>query len=543
MCTQVREPVRGWVGRMHTTLSSAAVGVALAGFGAGAFAQGTLMRASLGQAGAQGDAGSLAAKLSSDGRLVAFSSSATNLVPDDSNGIVDVFVQDRASGLTTRVSVAADGTQADDGSGDAAISADGRFVAFASRATNLVAGDTNGCFDVFVRDLQTGSVQRVSVSSAGVEGDRDSYGPALSADGRYVAFYSWARNLVSGDTNDTSDVFVFDTQSGTCVRASVSSSGVQGNSTSDQVALSADGRTVAFASTSTNLSAGLGSGVANIFVRDLVLGVTSCASLDPAGLEGDSWSLNPALSPDARWVAFRSYATNLVPADGNEAADILVHDRSTGVTTRASLSSTGVQANADCEDPQISSDGRYVLFTSSATNLVAGDSNGVEDVFLRDRLFGTTILLSNALAGAPANGESLLAAFTPDTRFVSFTSGASNLVPGDTNASWDVFWIDRAGPASVVANYCHAASSSHGCVSSLSASGHRPARARARLRDPGERGRGPATGPVLLRPFGPGRGALRQRQERVLRTHRCSARWRSPRAAGEGACDGRLALD
>ena len=159
--------------------------------------------------------------ISGDGRFVAFVSAATNLVTGDNNNAADIFVRDRQAGTTTRVSVTSTGGQANGASSDPAISADGRYVAFVSRATNLVAGDTNGVRDVFVHDRQTGATTRISVNSSENQGNAESLAPSLSADGRYVAFASSASNLVTGDTNSTSDVFVRDRQAGTTTRVSV----------------------------------------------------------------------------------------------------------------------------------------------------------------------------------------------------------------------------------------------------------------------------------------------------------------------------------
>lgn len=449
----------------------AALGAALVGLALPAAAQGTLVRANLGPAGTQANGPAFTPRFSADGRWVVFASTATNLVPEDTNQSSDIFVQDRSSGATTRESVADDGTQANDGSGTPAISADGRFLAFASRATNLVPGDTNGRLDVFVRDRQTGTLALASLTSAGLPAGGDSFAPALSADGRYVAFQSSAPDLVFGDTNGAPDVFVRDLVNGTLVRASVSSPGAQANGGSEHAVLSADGTLLAFASSATNLAPGITSGVGNVFVRDLVVGTTSCISVDAAGHEGDDWSSAPALSSDGRFVAFRSWATNLVAADSNGAADIFLHDMTTGVTVRASLGTGGVQPDADCNDPALSADGRYVLFSSSATNLVASDTHASSDVFLRDRLLGTTTCVSRAAGDAPALGDSQACTLTPDARFVIFTSSAPNLVGQDSNACSDLFWTDRNGCAAVLASYCSAAPSSNGCVATLSAAG------------------------------------------------------------------------
>src|SRR6266446_5338687 len=227
-------------------LSSVTLVLLTALWGRSAGAQ-TTERVSVASGGTEGNDASLGSALSADGRFVAFDSAATDLVAADTNGVSDVLVHDRQTGTTERVSVASDGTQGNGKSGllsfafPPALSADGRFVAFVSFATNLVAGDTNGATDVFVHDRQTGITERVSVASDGTQGNNASSYPVLSADGRFVAFDSDATDLVAGDTNGTTDVFVHDRQTGATERMSVASGGVQGNGFSAGPALSADG--------------------------------------------------------------------------------------------------------------------------------------------------------------------------------------------------------------------------------------------------------------------------------------------------------------
>src|SRR5437660_1328853 len=268
-------------------LSSVTLVLLTALWGRSAGAQ-TTVRVSVASGGTEGDDASLGSALSADGRFVAFDSAATDLVAGDTNGASDVFVHDRQTGTTERVSVASDGTQANNVSSYPALSADGRFVAFQSDATNLVAGDTNGATDVFVHDRQTGATERVSVASGGgTQGNRNSGGffafPALSADGRLVAFQSDATNLVARDTNGATDVFVHDRQTGTTERVSVASGGSQGNGFSAGPVLSADGRFVAFHSTATNLVAGDTNGATDVFVHDRQTGTTERVSVASGG--------------------------------------------------------------------------------------------------------------------------------------------------------------------------------------------------------------------------------------------------------------------
>jgi len=268
-----------------------------------------------------------APSLSSDGRFVAFRSLATNLVTGDSNSACDVFVRDRATGVTERVSVDSSGLQATGRSDLASISADGSLVAFQSDASNLVAGDTNNRTDVFVHDRTTGVTERISVDSSGAEGNDTSGAPAISGDGRFVAFESLATNLVAGDTNGQVDVFVHDRSTGTTERVSVATSGAQADQDCLDPSTSSDGNLVAFGSLSALLVGGDQNGQADVFVHDRTTGITERVSVDSAGDEGDLGSLVPLISADGHTVAFYSLATNLVPGDTNNYYDAFVHDR------------------------------------------------------------------------------------------------------------------------------------------------------------------------------------------------------------------------
>ena len=403
-----------------------------------------ITRVSLSSFGVEGNFNSFYPSVSADGRYIAFESYATNLVPGDTNGVADVFVRDLQTGATTQVSVDSAGLQGNGDSLFASISADGRYVAFHSLASNLVVGDTNGVDDVFVHDRDTGVTERVSVSSGSVEGDDNSRIPSISADGRYVAFYSEATNLVVGDTNSVLDVFVHDRDTGVTTRVSVSSTGVEGNSHSLSPSISADGRFVAFHSFAANLVAADTNAFADIFVHDRDTGVTERVSVDSAGVEGAGDSGNPRISADGGSVAFTSNASNLVAGDTNGEVDVFVHDRDTNVTTRVSVSTAGTEADSFSVDPSISADGRYVAFRSFATNLVAGDTNGFNGIFVRDRDTSVTTRVSVSTAGAQSNGDTFAhPGISANGRYVAFNNFGDNLVAGDTNGETDVFVRDR----------------------------------------------------------------------------------------------------
>lgn len=400
-------------------------------------------RVSVNAAGSQANGESTGPALSTEGRYVAFVSWATNLVQGDTNAAADVYVKDRLTGTMVRASVASGGAQADGESAAPAISGDGRYVAFVSEATNLVASDTNNVRDVFLHDLSTGTTTRVSVGSGGEQGNAGSFAPSISADGRYVAFASRGANLVPADSNKASDVFVRDLQSGVTERVSVGPDGVQGEGASEGPSVSGDGRYVAFASTAGNLVPANPSGDTNrvwdVFVRDRATGTTTRVSLASDGSQGNGHSWTPAISAAGRFVAFGSNANNLVAGDTNQRADVLVRDMESGTTTRVSIGPAFVQADGLSGHPSISGDGRFVAFYSYATNLVAADTNSAQDVFLHDRVSGANSRVSVGMFGAQGNAVGLWPSISVDGRFVGFPDAAGNLALGDTNAALDVF--------------------------------------------------------------------------------------------------------
>jgi archaellum component FlaF (FlaF/FlaG flagellin family) len=412
-----------------------------------------ITRISIASDGAQGNDDSDYSAVSDDGRYVAFDSYASNLVPEDSTPGRDIFVHDRQTGEITLVSINSDSVQANDESYFPAISGDGRYVVFTSFATNLVSGDTNGKRDIFLHDRQTGATERVSVASDGTQGNNYSSDPAVSNDGCYVVFSSWASNLVPDDSNLSQDIFIHDCQTGATERVSIASDVTQANSSSFRPAITADGRYVAFESNASNLVSGDTNGRTDVFVHDRQTGKTTLVSVASDGTQGNSDSGTPALSTDGRYVIFRSWATNLVPNDTNNMGDVFVHDRQTGKTTLVSVASDGTQANRHSYSRSITFDGRYVVFYSDADNLVPGDTNGSDDIFVHDRLTGMTERVSVAPGGSQTNDDSNHPTISANGRFVTFTSYASNLAPGDTNGSADIFvkdlWTETFLPLTV----------------------------------------------------------------------------------------------
>jgi Tol biopolymer transport system component len=376
--------------------------------------QGELRRISRALDGGAANGHSYHPALSADGRFVAFVSLADNLVPGDLNGAGDIFLYDNVSESIERVSLGAGGQEANGASRNPALSADGRFVAFRSEASNLAPGSAHNGSHIYLYDRLAGTMERVSVNSAGEPGNDDSYRPAVSADGRFVAFSSRATNLVAGDTNGAEDVFLRDRHSGTTVRITVGEQGVEANGHSMEPAISADGRLVAFQSQASNLVAGDTNGVADVFVYDRLAGSVERISTNSLGEQANRHSGQPALSADGSIVAFVSAATNLAPGAWQGYLAVFVHERQTAVTGRVSSSRQGEEGNGASANPSLSADGRFAAFDSVAGNLVRADHNQRVDVFLHDRLPATRLVLDHAVA---LPGATLLlngSHFTPD---------------------------------------------------------------------------------------------------------------------------------
>jgi subtilisin family serine protease/Tol biopolymer transport system component len=342
----------------------------------------TLDRISVGAAGSQGNSDSSSPSLTSDGRLVAFQSTASNLVANDNNGFGDVFVRDLDSEITRRVSLGPGQAEANGSSGLPAISGDGQIVAFTSSATNLVGNDTNGKDDVFVVNLSTGAVELIAEAADSPIPDRPTLD--LSFDGRFVAFASLAAGLVANDTNALGDVFVYDRETDEFERVSVSAAGVQGNGHSWSPSISADGRFVSFISDASNLVPGDDNSLGDVFVFDRTTDTIERVSVGVGGAEPNGGSdLSAVIDDSGRYVAFYSEARNLTPGTTTGGPHIFVYDRQTSKTELMSVAPSGAQASLPAVEPTISGDGQLVVFASNATNLATNDSNSFFDVFTR----------------------------------------------------------------------------------------------------------------------------------------------------------------
>ncbi|MEQ8765503.1 MAG: calcium-binding protein [Planctomycetota bacterium] len=359
--------------------------------------------------------------------------------------IAMLFAAPLASAQTVElISLNRNGLRSNGASYSPEISADGRYLAFGSLANDLVAGDTNGQPDIFVHDRVSGATVCASVTPFGVPGNGFCHGPAISGDGRFVAFHSDASDLVASDTNGLRDVFVRDMVNGTTVIASVDSNGVLSNNLSSEPSLSGDGRFVAFQSYANNLVPNDTNGLElDVFVRDLVAGQTTRVSVDSSGGEGDLGSALPSISADGTRVVFVSSATNLVPGDTNGLSDVFGHDRVSGQTVRLSVGPGGLEANHTSTNPAISADGLFAAFESNASNLVAADTNNQGDIFVVDLTTRVVSRVSVDSAGIEGNAFSRFPDISAGGRFVSFGSHAFNLVPNDNNLDRDIFVHDR----------------------------------------------------------------------------------------------------
>jgi Tol biopolymer transport system component len=417
-------------------------------------------RASVSTAGAQGDEASENPTISGDGQFVAWASPSPNLVPDDTNDTWDVFVRDRETGETTRVSISSDGSEGDGPSMRPSISADGRYVAFDSTASNLDApgaNDAAGTHDVFVHDRLLGQTRLLSetvfwladeliVSNGGTT-------PSISADGSTVAYESSQEMLDPLDGNGIGDIAVADVATGVVTRLPATSSGAATSAGAISPSISGNGRYVAFYSSSQNLVPEP-IGNAQVFVHDRTTGTNTLVSVATDGTAAEGGASAAAISSDGRHVVFASDSPDLVPDDDNTSSDVFMRDLETATTSLMSVTSAGAPADSWSTHPSVSATGRYVVFSSGATNLSTTDGNGLSDVYVRDTLAGTTSLVSvthldtfgNAASGASAldqlGGRRLI---SDDGRFIAFGSSASNLVVDDTNNRTDVFVRDRTG--------------------------------------------------------------------------------------------------
>lgn len=357
---------------------------------------GILTRLTVSTAGGDPSGASSAPSISADGRYIVFESSATNLV---SGHGVGAYMYDTQNGHLTYL---VNGQSP-------VISRDGRFIAFTSTLSTLVPNDTNNTTDVFVMDRVSGQIERESVATDGSQSNNPSgtSGLAISATGRFVAFQSTATDLVAGDTNARDDVFVRDRQTPSTIRVSIATDGTQGNQSSTAASISSDGRRIVFQSRASNLVANDGNGAVDVFLRDTQLPQTSLVSVSSAGVQAAVQSGNGIITPDGAFVTFESADGTLVAGDTNAVSDIFIRDLATSSTILASLGSTGSLGDGPSDEGTISDDGRYIAFRSAATNLVPGDANAATDVFIRGPLIDTpgALAITTEPGGASAGAN------------------------------------------------------------------------------------------------------------------------------------------
>ncbi len=419
------------------------------------FTQGYVDRLSRTASDLPANADSTAAALSGDGRVAAFVSSATNLVPGDTNGRRDVFVRVRMTGVVERVSISTSGVQQDlDAVGAPAVSGDGRYVIFSSASNLLVASDTNGQADVFLRDRLLGATVRVSVTNSSGEAAGGSVVAGISSDGRHVLFQSNANNLATDDTNGVDDLFLRDRLMGTTTRVSVGSGGVQSDMAAQSGALSANGRFVAWQTMTALFDPGDQNSAFDVYVRDLETGVTTRASQPAFGGTSNGHSVHPSVANDGT-VAFRTAATSLFTGDTNGLDDIVVAYLGVAGCTPVSVASDDSLSNGPNSNPSISADGLFVAFASVAANLCDGDTNGIPDVFVRDLMALETLRVSGDVAGALPQAPTVCTAYfgclplqlapriASGGGSVAFEHIAQNLTPVfDVDYIRDVFAVD-----------------------------------------------------------------------------------------------------
>lgn len=383
--------------------------------------------------------------MNANGRLVAFLG-ADGILPDVANGKLQVFVRDVRRGTTTLVSATPQGAAADGGADHPVITPNGRVVGFQDTAADLAPGDENGMADVFVRDLRKRTTTLVTVRTDGTgTGDRGGRLPLLTPNGRFVAFESESSDLVPETQGvHSTQLYVRDLVAKETVLVTVDTTGTApGNGVSQPVVISENGRVVAFRSAATNLTEVPGSdSVTDIYARDLAANLTVLVSVNVRGDGGgDATSSKPAISANGRFVVFLSDAGNLVDGDGDTSNDLFVRDLVAGTTRRITVPVAGAQGSrGDTFDLVFTPNGRYVAFASGAGDLVPDDDNGTNDVFVHDLKTRRTTLVSRTPQGEAGGGSSLLPQLTRTGKVVAFGSFATDLVEAsDTNGATDLF--------------------------------------------------------------------------------------------------------
>lgn len=437
----------------------------------------TTTRISLTTSGAEPFGDSSAGVASDDGRFLAFQSEATNLAAGDFNGTSDVFVRDLQTGVTTIVSASGAGVVGNGRSFAPSISADGLRIAFVSEASNLVANDGNAVADVFVRNLSNNSIKLVTKGVGGIPADGASSRAVISGDGRFIAYVSGATNLVAGHSGTFQDVFVTSFATGATELVSLATGGAQGNADSGAPTISHDGNRIAFASSAQNFGT-VAAGTSNVFLRDRGAATTLLLSAQPNGTPANGSSDRPLISANGSFVCFRTAASNLAAGESGTTPDAYVTEISTLLHQRASVPTSPLPSELNsggvAEILGVTDDGRYGVFSTAASNIVASEPNdNVVDIFRHD--FQRTWFRDADGDTFGDAAQSLIANFGPAGYVLSDTDCDDtdpSVHPGATETCNGVD-DDCDGTVDEVAwsGYCAAGQSQGGCIPSIGAVG------------------------------------------------------------------------
>jgi hypothetical protein len=379
--------------------------------------------------------GATSAAITADGRFVAFATDFSNFSAGEMV-YRDIYVRDRIAGSTKLVSISTTGTRGNNGSYSPSISDNGRFIAFSSASTNFVQGDNNFNNDIFVHDRVDVATKLISVATSGAHGNGYSGEPSINNNGSLVAFESDSSNLIPNDSNGWTDIFVRNWITGTTQLISIAMDGSTGNGKSIYPAVNGNGHIVAFASKASNLVPNDNNGRRDIFVRNWITGRTQLISVAMDGSTGNRSSFEPSINDDGNLVSFGSASSNLVPDDNNDTTDVFVRNTFTGVTELISISSNGIQGDQGSWDSVISPDGRYVVFTSNSTNLIDNSITSGQNLYIRDRIAGVTnLIFSNSGTTVPWLNS---ASISRNGLYTVFSS-IRGLIPSDTNGLDDVY--------------------------------------------------------------------------------------------------------
>ncbi|WP_226629758.1 FG-GAP-like repeat-containing protein [Alloyangia pacifica] len=395
-------------------------------------------RVSTNSDGTQADGATMRGVFSADGAKLLMQSSA-RFVPEDLNPYADIYLKDMASGAIERLTLDPAIALPEEGGWEPAISADGTRVAYTTTHRFTIDGEMEAAETVFFKDLLTGEDKLVSASAEGEPGNDSSFYATFSPDGRQIAFTSYATNLVPGLAMVGDAVFLKDIASGDIRMLSTNAAGEAANNYSVGDGFSPDGSRFAFSSAADNLVAGDTNGARDIFAKDLTTGDVLRLSVGADGTEGNGDSSEASYSPDGTKLLFASRATNFVAGDGNGSQDLFIKDLTTGEITLVSTDSNGNQWTGDSYGGVFSPDGTKIAFYSDTSSLAVRDDNGARDVFVKDLVSGSVIVLSANISGDIGDAQSYWPKFVPDGSGVLFTSHATNLVPDDTNGERDLF--------------------------------------------------------------------------------------------------------